>query len=111
MSADADDRAMVEARGLRDAARTIVRDDIATLQLGLAAKPIGQRVRDRAVNKAADLVEVTIDYAMDSKAIIAVTLTAVGVWFARRPLLALTRRGIDQLAALYASRHHDTGPD
>jgi|GEM_PF-1566701 len=111
MTPDRDEAELIEARQLRDMARAIVRDNLTTLQVGLAARPIRQRLRDRAVNLAADGVEQAVDLARNSKTVIALTLAALAAWFARRSLLALLRRGYRYLAAQMAARHHDTGTD
>ena len=84
---------LIEARQLRDAARAIVRTDLATLQLSLAERPLTERARDSAVTRATGLAHSTLDLAMASRGVFLLTLTAVAGWLFRKRLGAIAQAG------------------
>ena len=93
MTGAPDEAALIEARRLRDLARGIVQTDLATLRLSLAERPVGQRLRDRAVVIAVDTAEDGIDLARENWGVVAVTLAGLTGWLFRRPLGVLMHNG------------------
>jgi len=83
---------LVEARVLRDEAWALVRTDVATLRDGLAARPIGQRIRERATDEVVEVIEQARDVADDNKAIVAAIAAILAGWFLRGPLGRMIRR-------------------
>lgn len=81
-----DEQALIDARALRDAARGVVATDLAVLRSEWTRRPLTRRLRDRAVNHAADAIEAGIDLARDQKWVIAATLAALGGWLFRNRL-------------------------
>jgi hypothetical protein len=79
-------KAMVEDRMLRDAARALVDADIANLKANYAARGIGDRVKDRLEDGAAVVLEEAVAVAEDNKGVIATLLAAIVLWFARHPI-------------------------
>ena len=84
---DAIEKAMIEDRMLRDAARALVDADIANLRANYAARGIGDRVKDRLEDSAAVVLEEAVAVAEDNKGVIATLLAAIVLWFARHPIL------------------------
>jgi hypothetical protein len=84
---------LIEARRLRDLARSIVRTDLATLRLDLAERPLGRRVRDSVVTGAVDTAENAVDLALENRAVLALTLSGVVGWLFRKRLGALAHTG------------------
>lgn len=78
-----------EDRAMRDAARELVKTDIAYLKGEFGSKSIGARVADRVTDGATDLYEEAAELASDNKGILIALLAAVGLWFARNPLMEL----------------------
>ena len=83
---DAIEKAMIEDRMLRDAARALVDADIANLRANYAARGIGERVKDRLEDGAAVVLEEAVAVAEDNKGVIATLLAAIVLWFARHPI-------------------------
>ena len=86
MSDDADP--VAEARAQRDAALSEVTGSYDRLRGELADKSIGKRVVGEVADKAKSTAKDAADIALDSKLVVAGTLGALAVWFARRPLAA-----------------------
>jgi len=84
---------LIEARRLRDMARSIARTDLATLRLDLAERPLGRRVRDSVVTGAVDTAESAIDLALENRTVLALTLSGVIGWLFRKRLGALAQTG------------------
>jgi len=84
---DSIEKAMIEDRMLRDAARALVDADIANLRANYAARGIGDRVKDRLEDSAAVVLEEAVAVAEDNKGVIATLLAAIVLWFARHPIL------------------------
>jgi hypothetical protein len=80
---------LIEARRLRDAARAIVRTDVATLRLDLAERPLTTRVRDQVVLAATQTAQDGVALAKDNPLIVGLTIAAVIGWLLRNPLSAL----------------------
>ncbi|MDF8331689.1 hypothetical protein [Novosphingobium cyanobacteriorum] len=81
-----DEQALIEARALRTEAWALVKQDMARLKGGLEAKPIGQRIKDRATEQAFDVVDEAVAVASDNKAVIGITVAALVGWLFRGPL-------------------------
>lgn len=88
-----DEAQLIEARRLRDLARSIVRTDLATLRHSLAERPLRQRMRDRAVVTAVDTAEYGIDLARENRGVLTITLAGITGWLFRKPLGALAHTG------------------
>lgn len=82
---------LAEARALRDEAWALVHGDVATLREGLSARPIAQRIRERATDEVVEVIEQARDVADDNKAIVAVVLAMLAGWFFRGPLGLLVK--------------------
>lgn len=76
-------------RAMRDAARALVKTDIAYLKGEFGSKSIGARVAARVSEGATDLYEEAAGLASDNKGILITLLAAVGLWFTRNPLMEL----------------------
>ncbi len=76
-----------EDRRLRNAAREVFDGGVKAVKDDLAARSVGERIKDQAVGQIADAASEAIDVARESKGIIAGTLAALGLWAFRRPLL------------------------
>ncbi|GAA4643862.1 hypothetical protein GCM10023115_18220 [Pontixanthobacter gangjinensis] len=85
-----------EDRALRNASLALVKADLAYLKLDLTAKSIGGRVADRLTEGAVDVFEEATQAADDNKGVLITLIAAVGVWFARNPILSLFNDGLDQ---------------
>lgn len=91
MSAD-DVVALAEARGLRDDARGLLKADIALLRDALADRPLGQRIRERAVHEAGEAIDHAKDIAGDNKPLVATICAVMVGWMLRGPIGALLAR-------------------
>lgn len=80
---------LIEARRLRNAARAIVRTDVATLRLDLAERPLTTRVRDQVVSAATQTAQDGVALAKDNPLIVGLTIAAVIAWLFRNRLSAL----------------------
>ncbi|NVD43746.1 hypothetical protein [Qipengyuania atrilutea] len=78
-----------EDKAMRDAAYTLVRTDIAHLKADWAEKGIGARTVDRLKDGASEVYEEAVDVASDHRGVLAALLAAVGLWFARNPIMSL----------------------
>lgn len=83
---------LAEARRLRDEARALVRGDLLALRNGLDSRPIGQRIKDRAADEVADVLESAKDVAVENTAVIAATGAALAGWLLRGPIIEAGRR-------------------
>lgn len=79
---------MLEDKRLRDAARSVVKDDIDNLKTDLSARSASGRIADRIAAGASDIYDEAIDVARDHKGALAAIAGALVLWFARNPLLA-----------------------
>ncbi len=93
MTTASDEAALVAARNLRDVARELVRSDIATIRSDLAARPLGERLRQKVVSGLADTADSAAALARDNPAVLALTVTGLIGWFAREPLGRFARYG------------------
>jgi hypothetical protein len=81
------EKAMLEDRMLRDAARALVDADVANLKANYAARGIGDRIKSRLEDGAAVVLEEAVAVADDNKGVIATLVAAIGLWFARQPIM------------------------
>ena len=98
---------LVEDRALRDAARALLKADLARVRGDLAAKSIGERAKDRITEGAIDLYEEAADMAEDNKGILAALVGAIALWFARNPIVSLfsDREEEDEASEDYDDRY------
>ncbi|MCW1381806.1 hypothetical protein OLX02_03110 [Novosphingobium sp. KCTC 2891] len=89
MSDDA--KALHEARALRTEAWALVRKDVETLRDGLSARPIGQRLKDRATDEVVEAIDTAKDVAAENKTVIGLTIAALAGWFLRRPIAGIAQ--------------------
>lgn len=80
---------LAEDRALRDAALALVKADAIHLKQDLANRGIGARVIDRVNEGAVDLFEDATEIADDNRGILFMLLSAVLLWFARNPIIAM----------------------
>lgn len=85
---------LTEYRELRDAAWTVVQNDIAALRTDLDTTGIGERIKDRATDEAQGAWDSARDIASEHKGVIAGTILALVAWVLRGPIG-------DALAALF----------
>ncbi|WP_225207168.1 hypothetical protein [Novosphingobium huizhouense] len=71
---------------LRTRAWSQVRSDVEALRSGLAARPIGQRIKDKATGEVVDMIDTARDVAAENKTVIGLTFAALLGWFFRRPI-------------------------
>ncbi|GAA4037780.1 hypothetical protein [Parerythrobacter jejuensis] len=83
------DRQLIEDRALRNAARALVKADIARLKSDLDNRGVGARALDRAKDGAAEVFDKASSSADSNKGILALLIGAIILWFARNPILAL----------------------
>ena len=76
-----------EDKAVRDAALQLFRSDLALLRAGLHERGVGERAKDRLGEAALGMVDDAIDYAEDNKGWVAAGTAAVGLWFARKPIM------------------------
>ena len=86
MTAISQAASLAEARALRDEAWALVHSDVASLREGLAARPIAQRIRERATDEVVEVIEQARDVADDNKAIVATVVAILAGWFLRGPI-------------------------
>lgn len=74
------------ARAERDAALTVVTGSFAQLRNDLAVNGIGKRVAHEAAEKAKSSAMEAAEIAFENKVVVAGTVGALALWFARKPL-------------------------
>jgi ATP-dependent Clp protease ATP-binding subunit ClpA len=87
----------IEDRALRDAARSVLDEDIARLRASLGEQGVASRVTSsisstvtgRLKAGASDVLDSAKDTAADNRGVIAVLISAILLWLMRGPLLAL----------------------
>lgn len=80
---------LLRERAARDAARADYDARLATVRSDIAARSVGERIADSAIDTAQDIVDEAIAVANENRAIVAGTIAALAVWFLRTPLIAL----------------------
>lgn len=88
MSEARDAEPFEEARALRQAAWGLMREDIDHLRTSLAARPVGQRIKDKATDSLVDAAGMARDVAAENKAVVAGTLAALAAWALRGPIVS-----------------------
>ena len=87
MSDGSDAAALLAARALRNAAWDLVCEDVTLLKQGLADRPVGQRIKDRANEEFTDAIDTARDIASENKAVVAGTVLALIGWVLRGPIV------------------------
>lgn len=77
-----------EDRALRDAARALVKADVANLRADLTRRGIGARVIDRMGEGARDVFEEAVEIADDNRGTFAALVGALMLFLARNPILS-----------------------
>lgn len=83
-----DEGALAEARALRNTALGLVRTDVERVRASLAAKPVGEQLRDAALGKLVDGAETARTVAEDNKLVVGLGLAALVGWVFRRRITA-----------------------
>ena len=83
----------IEDRALRDAARGVLKADIAHARAAFSGKSIASRIAGRIGDGAQDVVEVAKTNAENNRGILAILLGAVVLFFAREPILEILGLG------------------
>jgi hypothetical protein len=91
-----------EDRSLRNSARGVFDAGIGTVKADLAARGIGGRIADHATGQVRDVTDEALAVARESKGIIAGTIAALGLWLARKPLLAAAQKLFGDQASVQA---------
>ena len=78
-----------EDKAMRDAAYALVQTDIEHLKQDWAEKGLGARAADRIKDGASDVYEEAVEVASDNRGVLAALVAAVGLWFARNPIMSL----------------------
>lgn len=83
---------LAEFRALRDSAWAVVEADVAMLRNDLAARGVGERIKDKVGEEAHEVWDQARDVAGEHKGVVAGTLLAVLAWFLRAPIVHLVER-------------------
>jgi hypothetical protein len=86
MSNPGDTAALAEAQRLRSEAWARVNGDVAALRGGLTERPITQRLKDHAADRAVGAVDTAKAVAKDNPLVIAAAAAALIAWSLRGPL-------------------------
>lgn len=78
-----------EDRAIRDAARALVKADIAHLKHDLSGKSLGDRLFGSVGEGAKDVLERAGEAADNNRGVLAALVGAVVLWFARNPIMEL----------------------
>ena len=82
----AGDSRIAEFRALRDAAWAVVQADLAMLKNDLAARGVGERIKDKVGEEAHEVWDQARDVAGEHKGIVAGTILALVAWLLRAPI-------------------------
>lgn len=82
-------RQLRQDRSVRHAARALVDADIAQFKADFSGKALKTRALDRVTEGAADVLEEAVEVANNNKGALITLLLAIGLWFARNPILSL----------------------
>jgi hypothetical protein len=80
------ERRIAEYRALRDAAWAVVDADLAMLKNDLAARGVGERIKDKVGEEAHEVWDQARDVAGEHKGVVAATILALVAWLLRAPL-------------------------
>jgi hypothetical protein len=83
---------LAEDRDNRTAARALFDRGLAQVRADLAARGVGGRIADKTAADAQAVATEALAVARESKGIIAATVTALGLWLLRKPLLRTAER-------------------
>lgn len=83
------ERELAEARRNRADAHRLFQAGVTQVRADLAARGIGGRIKARAGHEAKAVLDEALDIASESKGIVAATVAALVLWFARNPIIAL----------------------
>lgn len=83
------DRQLREDKALRDSALALVKADVEQVKQDHSAKNIGKRFASRMTEGAHDVLEQASEKASDQRGILIVLIAAIGLWFARNPIMSL----------------------
>ena len=86
-----DPRTIAAARALRDEALGIVRADLDLAK----AESSPARIKERAIDEAAQMIDTARDVANENKAVIGAIVAALTGWFLRGPLIDLATKARD----------------
>lgn len=78
-----------EDRALRNAARAVLKADLAHVRADLTSRGVGARIFDRIGEGAADVYDEAVEMAENHRGVLATLIAAVVLWFARHPLMSL----------------------
>lgn len=78
---------LAEDRRNRNAARGLFDTRLGRVKADLAARPVPERVKAKAVDEAAKAIDKGLEIAGQSKGVIAATLGALALWAFRKPLV------------------------
>lgn len=78
-----------EDRAIRDAARALVKADVAHLKQDLSSKSLGDRLFGTVGEGAKDVLEKAGDAAENNRGVLAALVGALVLWFARNPIMEL----------------------
>jgi hypothetical protein len=79
---------LAEDRRNRNAARGLFDTRLGLVRADLAARPVPERIKAKAVDEAAKAIDKGLDIAGQSKGVIAATIGALALWAFRKPLIA-----------------------
>lgn len=77
---------IAEYRALRDAAWALVNADLAMLKTDLAARGVGERIKDKVGEQAHEVWDQARDVAGEHKGVVAATILALVAWLLRDPI-------------------------
>lgn len=100
-------RDLAAARTARDAARDRFDAQMLRLRGDPEAQSIGERVTERVGQDARNTLHHALDIAGESKGIIAGTVAALALWFARGPIISW----IEQQMAAHSQPKEETETD
>ena len=83
---EAPEHRIAEYRALRDAAWAVVEADLAMLRNDVAARGIGERIKDRVGEEAHEVWDQARDVAGEHKGVVAGTVLALVAWLLRDPI-------------------------
>lgn len=78
---------LAEDRRNRNAARGLFDTRLGRVKADLAARPVPERIKAKAVDEAAKALDKGLDIAGQSKGVIAATIGALALWAFRKPLI------------------------
>lgn len=83
------DSQLRQDRAIRDSAKAVFMQDYHHLREDLAEKGVGSRLFDRVAIGATDVFDEAVEVADNNRGALYALLAAVGLWFARNPILSI----------------------